>query len=132
MSQAWPGERNSRTGRPSWSTTACILVLSAPRERPMALSGPLFCVGGVLVGLDDRTESSCINCGERAAIAFEYPQPDTCLRPSGVAVEDSRIKGFVKFTMSLNRRMSTMGRKRTLVRRLVKRPLPTADASEAD
>ena len=36
VSEAWPGVRTKRTGRPRASTTVWILVLSPPRERPMA------------------------------------------------------------------------------------------------
>ena len=36
LSEAWPGVSTRRTGRPRASTTAWILVLSPPRERPMA------------------------------------------------------------------------------------------------
>ena len=34
--EAWPGLSRRRTGSPRSSTTAWILVLSPPRERPMA------------------------------------------------------------------------------------------------
>ncbi len=36
MSCAWPGVRGMRSGFPSVSTAMCSLVLSPPRERPMA------------------------------------------------------------------------------------------------
>jgi hypothetical protein len=36
LSEAWPGVSSKRTGRPTASTTAWILVLNPPRERPMA------------------------------------------------------------------------------------------------
>lgn len=40
LSDAWPGARRMRTGKPSPSTSTLILVLSPPRERPMACSDP--------------------------------------------------------------------------------------------
>ena len=36
LSDDWPCDRTIRTGMPASSTTALILVLSPPRERPMA------------------------------------------------------------------------------------------------
>ena len=35
LSDDWPCESTIRTGIPWWSTTALILVLNPPRERPM-------------------------------------------------------------------------------------------------
>src|SRR5215203_4419461 len=36
LSEAWPGERTIRIGRPQPSTRTCSLVVNPPRERPMA------------------------------------------------------------------------------------------------
>ena len=37
LSLACPGERMKRKGLPTASTTVCILVVSPPRHRPIAL-----------------------------------------------------------------------------------------------
>ena len=42
LSEACPGDRTKRTGRPCSSTAALILALSPPRELPMASSGSPF------------------------------------------------------------------------------------------
>ena len=60
LSEAWPGVITKRRGRPRPSTTTWILVLSPPRERPMAWSGPPFSARSVPEGR--ATACRCAGC----------------------------------------------------------------------
>lgn len=63
-SEAWPGVKEKPTGLPKASTTAWILVISPPRERPMAWFSPAFfgrrrCVGEPARWLRPATCTRC-------------------------------------------------------------------------
>ena len=85
-SWAWPPVRKKPTGFPSASTRVWILVLSPPRDRPIASSSPsFFGTGAMLMGAHDRTiDHRVFVVGIRGKI-LKHPLPDTRLRPSAEA-----------------------------------------------
>src|ERR1700753_1472237 len=82
MSASWPAVSLSLIGRPLRSTSAWILVVRPPLERPRHRSGPPFCRGTMLVHAHDRTVDhlniAVIGCHN----GIHQPIPDTRLSPS--------------------------------------------------
>src|SRR4029077_11307662 len=80
---ASPPVRKKSIGLPSASTKAWILVLSPPRERPIAWSSPAFLgAGAMLVGAHNGAVDHRIFvvgvCGEM----LKHPLPDTAFGPT--------------------------------------------------
>ena len=90
MSLTCPAVNFSRIGRPCWSTTAWILVVSPPRERPRHRSAPPFCRRALLMDANyrsvDHSNVPVVSFGDR----IHQPIPDPRLPPSVEAVVNCR------------------------------------------
>src|SRR6185369_3485432 len=88
LSWTWPPVRMKRSGLPSASTTALILVLGPPRERPIASSSvPLFCARCMLVCTDDSGIDDEVLVVRIFTQLVEDMLPNAVLRPSSETLE---------------------------------------------
>src|SRR4029079_12289209 len=88
LSWTWPPVRMKRSGWPSASTTALILVLGPPRERPIASSSvPLFCARCMLVCTDDSGIDDEVLVVRIFTQLVEDMLPNAVLRPSSETLE---------------------------------------------
>src|SRR5262245_57958558 len=77
-----------RSGLPSASTAALILVLGPPRERPIASSSaPLFCARSMLMCADDGGVDDEMFAVRTFTQLIEDTLPNALLRPSSKALE---------------------------------------------
>src|SRR5579872_1476300 len=90
LSCTCPGVRMKRSGSPSASTTALILVEGPPRERPIASSSvPPFCARRMLVGAHDGSVDDEIFVVRIITQRIEDTLPYAILCPSSEALEDA-------------------------------------------
>src|SRR5262249_13161437 len=83
---ASPPLRKNLTGLPSASTKVWILVLSPPRDRPIASSSPVFlCAGAMLMGSYDRAVDHGVLVVRIRGKMLQNPFPDAGLGPTGKA-----------------------------------------------
>src|SRR5712671_7502247 len=90
LSEAWPGVSSKRTGRPTASTTAWILVLNHENGQ-WRDPRPLFSAAGVLMRADDRGVDQMQRIRRTLGQSLENTQPHAGLGPAIVAVVDRRI-----------------------------------------
>src|ERR1051325_8498616 len=85
-SPACPGVRMKRKGRPSWSASMWILVVSPPRERPRAWLWPPLSGRRLLVGADQGGVEHEVLVLGIVDQGFENPFPHAGLGPTGEAL----------------------------------------------
>src|SRR5215831_6351846 len=90
QARSWvcPGVSITSTGLPSASTTTCILVVSPPRERPIACSPFFSCAGAVLMSAHDGGVDHHVFVVVITRQQLENTLENSALRPSIEALVD--------------------------------------------
>jgi hypothetical protein len=104
--------RKKLTGLPSASTKVWILVLSPPRDRPIASSSPVFlCAGAMLMGSYDGAVYHGVSVVGIRRQMLQDPFPDAGLGPTGKAgVNLDRYRCTVRLPRKATVRTQELGR----------------------